>query len=260
MEGKRPLSGIGVAVTRGEDGEGPLSTILKERGAKVLDWGSISFLPPEDPCPLLGSLARIRDYDWVCFSSPRAVDAVASRMREAPDGVMVAAVGPSTALALREAGWPVHRVPEEGRGEGLVAAFREAGDARGQKVLFPASDIARDVIPDGLSTLGAEVDRVTAYRTVTLSVDREACRAALESSGVGVVTFASPSAMNALRAGIGEKLFHRLVREVPAAAMGPTTAQALREAGWGRLSVAEAPTLEGLANAAEAAAHSSSDR
>ena len=166
----------------------------------------------------------------------------------------MAVVGPSTAAALGDAGWPVHRVPPEGAGEGLVAAFREAGDAEGARIFFPASAIAREVIPDGLTALGARVDRRTAYRMELLPVDAEACRRSVDEGKVHVVTFASPSAMEGLRTGLGPELFSRLARDLPAAAMGPTTAEALRQAGWERVAVAELPTLEGLADAAEAAA------
>jgi uroporphyrinogen III methyltransferase/synthase len=89
---------------------------------------------------------------------------------------------------------------------------------------------------------------------VTLPVDEDACRSSFEDGEVDVVTFASPSAMEALRSGIGQQLFDRMAQGVPAAAMGPTTAKALKAAGWSRVSVAETPTLEGLANAAEGAA------
>lgn len=253
MGTRSPLDGLGVAVTRGEKGEGPLSRLLEKRGARVLDWGSVGFSPPEDVCPLLGALARISDYDWICFSSPRAVDAVVSRHPDPPEEVRIAAVGPSTALSLSEAGWVVHRLPEEGNGEGLVEAFRRVGDVGDAKIFFPASEIARDVIPEGLAGLGADVDRVTAYRMVTLPVDPAGCRTSLERGEVKVVTFASPSAMEALRAQIDEDLFNRLRDEIPAAAMGPTTAAALEGAGWRRIASARIPTLEGLVTAAEEA-------
>ncbi|MBT8395974.1 MAG: uroporphyrinogen-III synthase [Gemmatimonadetes bacterium] len=245
-----PLAGIGVAVTRGEGPNGPLSSLLESRGARVLDWGCVAFAPPEDICPLLASLARIRDYDWICFSSPRAVEAVVRRLPEPVDEVRVAAVGPATAAALEEAGWGIHRVPKTGTGEGLVEEFRKAGDASGARVFFPSSAIARDVIPDGLEELGAEVDRTTAYRMITLPVDGSACREALEAGTVQVVTFASPSAMRGLQSGIGEGLFLELAVSLPAAAMGPTTADALRAEGWKKISVATQPTFAGLADAA----------
>lgn len=254
MSAEGALTGIGVAITRGEGSDGPLTRILRDRGARVLDWGCVGFAPPEDVCPLFSALQRIHDYDWICFSSPRAVEAVVSRAPALPPGVRTAVVGPSTAASLVESGWPVHRIPEEGSGEGLVEAFRMAGDARDAKVFFPASAIARDVIPRGLAELGAQVHGVTAYRMVTLPLDEAACRNAVNGGEVQVVTFASPSAMEGLREGIGEDLFRELSRTTPAAVMGPTTGKALAGAGWLKLAVALAPTLEGLVDAAEQAA------
>ncbi len=40
-------------MTRGEGADGPLTLVLKARGARVLDWGSIGFAPPEDLCPFI---------------------------------------------------------------------------------------------------------------------------------------------------------------------------------------------------------------
>jgi uroporphyrinogen-III synthase len=249
VAGEGLLAGVGVAVTRGEGPEGPLTLLLKEDGARVLDWGSIGFEPPEDPELLNRALERIGEYDWVVFSSPRAVEAVVSRVGAAPEGVKMAVVGPATAVALGAEGWPVDRVPEVGSGQGLVMSFRAAGDAAGARVFFPASAIARDEIPRGLTELGAQVEQVAAYRMVTLPLDREGCRDSLERGEVQVVTFASPSAMEGLREGVGEELFGRLALEVPAAAMGPTTAGALREAGWRRLHLASIPNFSGLVEA-----------
>lgn len=247
----------GVVVTRGEGPDGPLTRILQERGARVLQWGSIGFAPPEDPDPFLGALARMEGYDWICFSSPRAVDAVVSRVPAPPAGVKMAVVGPSTARALTLAGWPVDRAPEVASGEGLVEVFRAAGDALGARVFFPSSAIAREVIPRGLTDLGAEVHVVTAYRMIVLPLDAKACAAAVDGGEVGVVTFASPSALEGMRVGVGEALFRRLASEVPGAAMGETTAGALRGAGWKRVVVATEATLEGLAEVAWAALHRS---
>ena len=162
-------------------------------------------------------------------------------------------VGPATGKVLEEAGWPVHRVPGEASGTGLVRAFRDAGDASGARIFFPASAIARDVIPRGLEALGARVHQITAYRTVHPPVDSGACRAAMEAGEVSVVTFTSPSAMEGLRAGLGRDLFLELARSVPAAAIGETTARALKEAGWVKIRIAVEATLEGLAKVALAA-------
>jgi uroporphyrinogen-III synthase len=164
--------------------------------------------------------------------------------------VKVAAVGPSTAAALEESGWTVHRVPIEGRGKGLVDAFREAGDALDARVFFPASALARPEIPEGLEALGASVHQCMAYQMVYLPLDPSACRAALDKGEVDAVTFASPSAMEGLRRALGSNLFNELARSLPAAAIGPTTAAALRDVGWREVVVGKSPTLEALVDAA----------
>jgi len=246
--------GPGVAITREEGEDGPLTSRLRELGVRVHHCGSIDFAPPEDPAPFLGAMESLGEYDWICFSSPRAVKPVVQRVASPPPGLKVAVVGPSTADAVGEGGWPVHRVPEEGSGEGLVEAFRQAGDAGGKRVFFPASAVARGVIPEGLRALGAQVDQVTAYRLVNLPLDPEGCRAALDAGEVQAITFASPSAMEGLKKALGLELFQRLSRDVSGAAMGPTTAAALEGVGWGRIHVAREPTAEALADAALEAA------
>jgi uroporphyrinogen-III synthase len=246
MTSKGALTNIGVAVTRGEGPSGPLTLLLKREGARVLDWGSIDFAPPENQGPLLSALERLGEYDWIVFSSPRAVEAVVPRVGARPEGLRVAGVGPSTAAAIERNGWSVDRVPETGSGEALVEVFRAADDVTGARVFFPASAVAREVIPRGLIGLRAVVDQVEAYRMVTLPLDRGACAEAVDRGEVQVVTFASPSAMEGLRAGIGKALFDRLALQIPAAAMGSTTAGALEKAGWTRVTVAPSPDFPGL--------------
>jgi uroporphyrinogen-III synthase len=59
--------------------------------------------------------------------------------------------------------------------------------------------------------------------------------------GLDVAVFASPSAVEAFTASAGEA-----GRSVPAAVIGPTTAEAARAAGLTVLAVAEPSTVEGL--------------
>jgi uroporphyrinogen-III synthase len=247
---KESVAQVGIVVTRGEGPNGPLSRILMDHGATVIQWGSIAFAPPEDPAPLIEALGDLEKYDWIFFSSPRAVEAVTSRVSSPPPGVRMAVVGPSTGEILREAGWPVDRTPLVASGERMVEAFRVAGDVEGARIFFPASAIARDVFPKGMRALGAEVDQVTAYRMLTLPLDAGACKESLDAGSVQAVTFASPSAMEGLKKGLGAELFQRLADHIPGVAMGATTAGALEGEGWKHIEVAKEPTLEGLAAAA----------
>lgn len=248
-------AGAGVVVTRDEGPDGPLSALLADRGFRVLHWPTIRFVPLEDDQPLRAARAELDAFDWAVFTSPRAVAAVQGGLGgqaigevEQPASLRVAAIGESTAAALTDAGWTVQVVPAEATGDALVGALEDAGVGAGDRVLFPASAIARDVVPDGLKRLGADVLEVVAYRTVVPPLDAAICRAALESGEAAVLTFTSPSTVRNLHAGLGPDTFGLAVRTTRAVAIGPTTAEAVRAAGWSAVAVAEPHSLEGLAD------------
>ena len=239
-------AGVGVVVTRDEGDDGRLTTLLADRGFRVLHWPTIRTAPPEDPGPLQSALSALEDYDWAVFTSTRAAEAVAGA--EPPAALRVAVVGEATAAALADVGWVVDLVAEPGTGEALVVAMAEAGVGEGHRVLFPASAIALETVPEGLARLGAAVDRVTAYRTEAAPLDVAVCRAALESGAAAVLTFTSPSTVENLEAALGPDTFELAVRRARAVAIGPTTARAVRDAGFGDVAVAEPHSLEGLAD------------
>lgn len=246
---QQPLSGVRVVVTRAEGADGPLSHRLAERGAEVLNWPVIGFEPPEDPASLDAALASIADYDWIVFTSPRAVAAVEERAQP-PRAASVAAVGAATAGRLRRAGWPVDLESESVGARGLLEAFADR-DCDGLKVLLPGSDRMRQTLPRGLAALGAEVEAVVAYRTVGRPLDRAECLAALDDGDPPIVTFASPSAVAGLRSTLGQRGFARLLARCPTVVIGETTGGALADTGFSPTHTASPGGLADLARAAE---------
>lgn len=246
--GGRMRTGAGVVVTRDEGDEGDLTRLLADRGLRVIHWPTIRTAPPEDPEPLAAALASLDRFDWAVFTSPRAARVVRGVAR--PPSLRVAAVGEATGDALAAAGWVADLVPDTQTGDALVLALADADVGAGDRVLFPASAIARDTVPDGLERLGAEVVQVVAYRTEAAPLDRASCRTELEAGDVTIVTFTSPSTVENLAAGLGPGLMDLAVRSTRAVAIGPTTAGAVKAAGWGDVEVAEPHSLEGVADAA----------
>lgn len=249
---------IGVAVTRPGDGPGRLGELLEARGATVVHWPCIRFAPPEDPEAMGDAVGRLAAYDWLVITSPRAacrwldaIDESAGSPGQERPGVAVA--GPATADALLAGGWSVDRVPDEYSAGGLVAAFAAAGDAAGARVLFPCSDRASDELPEGLRALGAHVDRVVAYRTLPTPPDPEEVLEAASSGRVRVVTFTSPSTVEGFLADLLGTARTAVTGRLRSAAIGPTTAEALRRNRWQPV-VAEEATLEALATVAVDAA------
>jgi uroporphyrinogen-III synthase len=271
---RRPLAGRSVAVTRDGDPDDPLAAALAGLGAHVRMWPTLAFRPPTDAAPLRAALATAFDpeaadpWHWIVFTSPRAVDAVAVEVESgsfppggffAPGGgtpggdaprtaARIAAVGRATARALEAAGWRVDVIGDGAGADALVQTLAASAPLRDAHVLFPAGSLARDVLSDGLEAHGARVVRVEAYRTVADGPDPARVAADLET-GVEGLTFASPSAV----AGVADclsTLDSSALRDLPCAAIGPTTAAALRRRGARHVTVAAHTDLESLARAA----------
>ncbi len=190
----------------------------------------------------------------IVVTSPRAAEVLVRDADQAPTRARVAAAGASTASRLTEAGWPVHVVPESYGGGPLVEALAASGEARGARILFPCSDRALPATADGLTRLGATVERVIAYRTLPGSPAAAEVMADVAAGGVHVVTFASPSAVEGLCRTLTRDEAGGVLGRVPSAAIGDTTAAALRDAGYPPAAVAQPSTLAGLVEAVVIAA------
>jgi len=161
------------------------------------------------------------------------------------------AVGPQTAAAMWESlALRADHVPPRATAEGLVAYAQgliESGGLAGQRhFLFPASARARRVLPDGLLRLGMAVTEVAVYDTVAEPTAPARIVSALEE-GLTLLVVASPSAVESLAAALDLARIPRT--RIPVAAIGPTTAQAARDAGLEVAVVPESFNLEALASA-----------
>ncbi len=250
---RRPLFGKKVLVTRSRTQASKLKVMLGELGAQPVELPTIQTAPLEDNGPLDSAVARLSRFNWVIFASVNAVDAVFARLElsenfgdaRAFGGVKIGAIGPATAAALQSKGIIADFVPETSVSEAVVKEM--AGrDWSGVKVLLPGADIGRDELASGLDRLGAEVERVSAYRTVVPADVGDLTRQAIEQ-GVDVVTFTSSSTarnlMEALEGDCGA-LGSSLI-----ACIGPTTAATAKELGLKVGLVAKEHNVEGLVEA-----------
>src|SRR5262249_13160315 len=156
-------------------------------------------------------------------------------------------VGPATARALAAAGIAA-RVPPEARDAASLARAMLAERAlAGRRVLVARAEGGRDEAIALLRDAAAAVAAVVALRTAAAAADDPAPAGgltALRGGGAGVCGVFAPSQVAALDGLIGIRRI-----SAPFAAIGETTAQALRVAGAGVVVVAEAPTPERLAKA-----------
>jgi len=231
--GGRP-GGRAVVVTRAAGGRDELSARLRELGLEVRELPAIELGPPADPRPLDAALRALSRFEWVVFASAAAVERVLARLDELGvpraelSGRALAAVGPATAERLRAALRSPDLVPGEASGAALAGALARA--VGGRRVLLPRAAEGRPELADGLTSAGAELTAVEAYRTVPVPAEQLAPLSGwLRAGEVAAVAFASPSSVRAVAAAL--EADPTPLAAVLLAAIGPTTAAALEEAG-----------------------------
>ncbi len=234
---KLPLAGKRVVVTRAPEQAGALVRELERRGAEVLLLPAVRFAELEAPGPLDDAIRSLGSFDWVVFTSQNAVRFFCERCRalgcdwsSVPlPRPRVAAVGPATAAAARQQGLPVDRMASRFRGEALAEEL--VSEVAGKSVLLPRSDRARGELPAALRAAGAKVVDVVAYRTLALEPDANGVFDRISQGGVDVISFASPSAFHYFAEAMGPEGLQKMAGRVVVAAIGPTTACAIREGG-----------------------------
>ena len=240
------LAGRSVVVTRSGLRAGGLVGALERVGATVVELPLTHQVGAADGgAALRAAAATVRDNAWVVLTSRNAVDRF---MAELPDaralaGVLVAAVGPSTADALRAAGVEPDLVPGEHSARGLVEQFPDADDGDMRRVVFPCADLAPDTIVDGLAQKGWDVARVEAYRTVPLLAPEPAVLARVARADALVLTATSSvRAFTTLHTPEGAAL----PPPPHVVCIGPTTAAAARAAGLPGVHEARGASAEGI--------------
>jgi uroporphyrinogen III methyltransferase/synthase len=254
---RRPLAGRRIVVTRARAQASSLSARLRELGADVIEMPAIR-LEPLDPAPLHHALARLRDYDWLMFTSQNAVRSVWAAMRgrgldaRSLGHARIAVIGRATADALLECGVAADVVPERFVAESLVEALERRDDVTGRHVLLPRAADARDVLPDGLRALGAHVDVVPIYRTVVDGEGAARVAARLRAGDIHLVTLSSSSTARFFVDAVGAEA----ARAAPVASIGPVTSAAARALGLRVTIESEESTIPALVGAIVASASS----
>ena len=188
----RPLFGRRIVVTRAREQASELRARLEALGAEVVELPSIAIAPLEFSVPDLSG------YGWLVFTSANGVAhffdrALAAKGLDARAlaGLRIAAIGPGTAAALSEHGVQCDLLPERFVAESLLDAF-PAPVAPGERVLLARAESARDVLPEGLTAAGYDVDVLPVYRTDMATLPAAALDR-VRTGAVDAVTFTSSS-------------------------------------------------------------------
>ena len=248
----KPLFGKGIVITRPETQAESFAERLLDMGARAIHFPTIRIVAPESWTACDNALAQLHTYQWMIFTSANGVRFFFEHLRTSGrdirdlKGIRLCTIGPATAEAIEKMGLPVDLVPNEYISEGIVRAFENV-NLQGAKVLLPRAEQARDVIPEGLTRLGARVDVVTVYRTINSGREKKELDGFLNNGEVDVITFTSPSTVANFMEIMGQDFV--LPQAVKIAAIGPVTAAAAGKAGLPIHILQETYTIPGLVDA-----------
>jgi len=240
----KPLYGKRVVVTRAREQASELKRLLEDAGAQVLQFPTIEIAPPES----WESLDRViaGRYDWLIFTSVNGVHSYFSRLHDVRrlGDAKIAAVGATTADALRERGVQPDLVPERFISTELLPLLDS--DQRGIRTAVIRAAEGREELIDELRNRGGEVDLGIAYRTIAADYDLDELRTLIANDAIDVVTFTSASTVDRFFEKLTADERTRVMKRALLASIGPTTSDAIRRYGKEPDVVAKNATIEAL--------------
>lgn len=251
----KPLAGKRIVVTRAPEQAHELTKALEKMGAEVLLLPTVSFGPSEDWTALDNALQEISEFDWILFTSQNALRFFCRRCHERgirpeelpSSKLRIGAVGTMTARAAEQIPMRVDYVTKGGTGESFACELR--AELAGRRVLLPRSDRADEKLPEALREAGAIVTEVIAYRNTAPEKFDPDVLGRLHRADVDAIVFASPTAFFNLANLFDSSELAKLSEHVDFAAIGPTSASSMREAGVRVGIEAEEYSSAGLAKA-----------
>lgn len=246
------LRGVRILVTRPLDQARPMLKSIEQHEGIALCAPMIRILPPVNWRECDEYIGHLMDFSGIVFASGNSAARFLERvgengkMRDLRVGPDVYAVGKKTAGVLERAGVKPAFIPEVFGGKDLAAYFQGL-NLRDARFLLPRGDQSREEIAEALRLAGAEVVTVVVYRTVGPDESSvTTVREALAARDIGVVTFASPSAVRHFVQILDSPLLECVRTSVIVAAIGDTTADAAVQCGLPVQVIARTATGESL--------------
>jgi uroporphyrinogen-III synthase len=237
------LKGKHILVTREAKGAAQFAEKITAYGGKpvIAPLLAISCLPVSDQA---ASSIEGQVFDWVFFTSKNGVDCF-FQMEDAAVILAhskIAAVGPKTAQAIKQQGYPTDFMPTiynaEVMAEEFLAKNRETGP-----VLLVRGTLASPVLPEAFKKAGIPFKRLEVYETAVNVLGKDKLNEVLSRKQIDYLTFTSPSAVNAFfeLAETPERFL-----ELPAACIGTTTEKQAKRMGLEKTIVPKHFTTEAM--------------
>ncbi len=249
---KKPLFRKTIMVTREKEASSEFSELLASCGAKTVEFPTIEIKPIRDTKEQQLSVKNLEDYDFLVFTSVNGVsnyfDVLASHGKDSRDlkGKKITAIGEKTSEEILKYNLTPDYMPAVYTAEGIISLAEEL-NLDGKKILIPRALVAREILPDTLRAMGAMVEVLCVYETLTPDYSKQeldTIKEKISDAKIDLVTFTSSSTVTNFFSLLGKdpELFAR----TGFACIGPVTAATLLAHGFTPAVTADIHTTRGL--------------
>lgn len=174
----------------------------------VIHQPLIEIVPIEMPDDFFKFIRFVYNYKYIIFTSRNSVKYFVEWVRTVGcdsntlNSNIIVSIGAVTTAELRKYGIEPQLVPELDSSRGIIELFRQKG-ITGEEILIPRSDIALNILPDGLRSLGNNVHTITVYYTQPVRKIEK-----VDLSKIDIIVFTSPSGVKSFLKHYGEVPYH----------------------------------------------------
>jgi uroporphyrinogen III methyltransferase/synthase len=213
---------------------------------------TVQISPVADFGPLDLAIGRLRDFDWLVFTSGNGVRFFFERLMSlgrdlrAIGHLKLAAIGPATAQTLARYHLRADLVPDSYRSEALAQAL--VSRASGKRVLLARADRGRTLLKEELAHV-ADVYQVAVYQNADAQALPELVARRIETGTVDWITLTSSAIAERLHELLPAAARRLVGRQVRLATISPVTTAAVSKFGWKVAVEASVFTWDGLIRA-----------
>ncbi|MGG0716295.1 uroporphyrinogen-III synthase [Robertmurraya massiliosenegalensis] len=218
------LKGKKVLVPRGKKNASTFSAIVEEFGGIPVEVPLLEFRPVENRDLLAPILASLHTYDWLIFTSEVTVDTFFTIVSgEQVKGLpKIAVIGEKTEQALFKKRVAVDFKPKRYVAESFVEEFSPFVN-KGEKLLIPKGNLARDYIAQFFKEKGHSVDEIIIYETYFPEESKEKLKNLLKNRELDILPFTSPSTIEHFTSVVNNYGLHDHIKDCVVATIGPVS-------------------------------------
>lgn len=247
------LNGLRILVTRPEHQAENLSRLIEQQGGIAVRFPTLEIVARDDiDDKIKNTLANLDQFQWIIFISTNAVNfalqANSGKIPRIISGLSLpnrsrggfAAVGQSTAQAMKKAGLPVDLVPEKGYNSEALLAMSQLQQVQGQNCLIVRGEGGHEQLATTLRSRGADVSYLEVYKRVIPRIDSSPVVELLAQHGLDVITVTSAEALQNLSSMLGKKN-NKLLLSIPLVVVSDRIGRQASDMGFNRITVTDSP-------------------